>query len=87
MADEDQPRQEAARAVEPLGGQPEAEPAEPRDPAAQLEELQARLLELQRQKMERQVQTLTAELELEQKGNQDQELDWPEEVTTPSPFF
>ena len=67
---------------EPLGERPAAEPMEDRNPAAELEDLQARLLELQRQKLERQVQNLADELEFEQKEDQVQELGWPEDVRT-----
>jgi hypothetical protein len=66
---------------EPLGERPEAEPMEDRNPAAELEDLQARLVELQRQKLERQVQNLADELEFEQKEDQVQE-GWPEDVRT-----
>jgi hypothetical protein len=71
---------------EPLGERPGAEPMEDRNPAAELEDLRARLVELQRQKLERQVQNLADELEFEQKEDQAQE-GWPEDVRTLSPDF
>ena len=65
---------------EPLSDRPGAEPMDDRNPAEELEALQARLVELQRLKLERQVQTLADELEFEQK--EDHQEGWQEDVRT-----